>query len=177
MILKNSSDGSSAYEMSAGIFRLVCSNGLVVGSEDTTYKVRHSGSAVGDVIDVASRIIDNFDIVTEQIELMKSVQLTEPLQIAFANAALAARFDGDDKPLSARQVLRPRRQADVNADAWTVFNRVQENVLKGGLLGVTTNALGRTTRRRTREVRGIDQNTALNRALWTLGVEVAKLAA
>ncbi len=177
VILKNSHDGSSAYEMSAGIYRLVCSNGLCVGNDDMTFKVRHSGQAVGEVIDVASRIVDNFDLVTADIELMKSVKLNQPLQLALANAAIAARFDVEEKPVSAEQILRPRRQADVGNDAWTVFNRVQENTLKGGLFGVTTNAVGRRVHRRTREVTGIDQNTVLNRALWVLGVEVAKLAA
>lgn len=176
IILKNSHDGSSAYEMSAGIYRLVCSNGLVVGNDDTTFKIRHSGSALGDVIDVASRIVDNFDLVTADIELMKAAKLDKPLQLALATAAIAARFDTPEKPVDAEQVLRPRRTADLQNDAWTVMNRVQENIIKGGLYGVTTNANGFKVRRRTREVTGIDQNTALNRALWTLGVEVAKLA-
>lgn len=175
VLLKNSHDGSSAYEMSAGIFRLVCSNGLVVGREDTTHKIRHTGNAVGDVIDVACRIVDEFDVVSQDIELMKSRQLDKPLQLAFAEAALAARFDSVDKPLTAAQVLQPRRQADMPNDTWTVFNRIQENLIKGGLLGRSKNALGHVSIKRTREVKGIDQNTALNRALWTLGVEVAKL--
>ncbi len=176
IILKNSHDGSSAYEMSAGIFRLVCSNGLVVGNEDIIHKVRHSGQALGEVIDVASRIVDQFDLVDQDIDLMKSARLDTGLQLALANAAIAARFDTPEPPVTAEQVLRPRRQADVGTDAWTVFNRTQENIIKGRLFGTAKDAHGRTTHRRTREVKGIDQNTALNRALWTLGVEVAKLA-
>lgn len=176
IILKNSHDGTSAYEMGAGIFRLVCSNGLVVGNEDMTFKLRHSGDAVSDVIDVASRIVDNFDIVTADIDLMKSVKLEAPLMLAFAAAALDARFDTQQKPVTPEQILRPRRQADVANDVWTVMNRAQEHLVKGGLNGITKNAMGRNVYRRTRAVNGIDQNTALNRALWTLGVEMAKLA-
>ncbi len=176
ILLKNSHDGSSCYEMSAGIYRLVCANGLVVGNSDMNYKLRHGGNAVSEVIDVASRIIDTFALVTSDIDLMKSVQLSKPLQLAMATAAIAARFDSDEKPVSPDQVLRPRRQADLGNDAWTVMNRVQENIIKGGLRGTTTNASGIQVQRKTREVKGIDQNTALNRALWTLGVEVAKLA-
>lgn len=175
IILKNSHDGTSAYEMDAGIFRLVCSNGLVVGNADTQFKVRHSGNAVSDVIDVASRIVDNFDAVASDIDLMKSVKLDKTLQLTFAKAAIAARFDVEEPPVSEEQVLRVRRQADIGDDAWRVLNRIQENVIKGGLYGVTTNAVGRRVHRKTREVKGIDQNTALNRALWVLGVQVAKL--
>lgn len=176
VILINSHDGSSAYQLSAGIFRLVCSNGLVVGNEDISQKVYHKGNVQDNVIEGACRIVGDFDKVAAEIECMKSVQLSEPLQLAFAAAAIEARFDSDEKPVTAAQVLRPRRHADMAADAWTTFNRIQENVIKGGLHGASRDANGRMQRRRTREVKGIDQNSALNRALWKLGVEVAKLA-
>ena len=177
ILMINSHDGSSAYKLSAGIFRLVCSNGLVVGNEDIRTTVRHSGDVKGMVIDGAFRILDQFDTVTQEIELMKSAQLEKPLMLAFANAAIEARFDGEEKPITAEQVLRARRGADVGADTWTVFNRIQENVIKGGLYGTSKDAHGRTQRRRTREVKGIDQNDVLNRALWKLATEVAKIAA
>ena len=177
IIVTNSHDGSSAYQMGAGIFRLICSNGLAVGNEDCRTSVRHSGNVASEIIDCAFRIVDTFDIATREIELMKSAQLSPPLQLAFANAAIAARFDTDEAPVKPEQMLRARRSADTGSDAWSVFNRVQENAIKGGLHGQSKDANGRTQRRRTREVTGIDQNSALNRALWTLGVEVAKLAA
>jgi len=176
VILMNSHDGSSAYKLSAGMFRLVCSNGLTVGREDTVQKFRHSGNVIGDVIDGACRIIDDFDRVEEDVDLMKSISLPEPLQIAFANAAIEARFDGEDKPVRADQVLRQRRAADEGSDAWTVFNRIQENIIKGGLYGAKRDEYGRMQRRTTRAVKGIDQSDVLNRALWRLGVEVAKIA-
>lgn len=177
VLLINSHDGASAYKLSAGIFRLVCSNGLIVGNEDIRQTVRHSGDALGEVIEGACRIVGDFDQVTEEIELMKSAQLSQPLQLAFANAAIEARFDVQEKPVTPEQVLRPRRSADTGADAWTVFNRIQENVIKGGLYGASKDAHGRMQRRRTREVKGIDQNDTLNRALWRLATEVAKIAA
>ncbi len=162
--------------MDAGIFRLVCSNGLVVGNSDTQFKVRHSGQAVSDVIDVASRIIDNFDAVQSDIELMKSTQLDKTLQLTLAKAAIAARFGIEDEaPVNEEQILRVRRAGDIGDDAWRVMNRAQEAVIKGGLFGVTTNAVGRTVHRRTREVKGIDQNQSLNRAMWVIGVQMAKL--
>lgn len=177
VILVNSHDGSSAYQMNAGIFRLICSNGLAVGNEDIRQTVRHSGDVKGEIIDCAFRILDRFDTVTAEIDAMKSARLEQPLMLAFANAAIEARFEGDQKPVTAEQILRARRVADQPNDVWTVFNRVQENVIKGGLQGRTTDANGRTARRKTRGVNGIDQDATLNRALWRLAVEVAKIAA
>lgn len=177
VIMINSHDGSSAYKLSAGVFRLVCSNGLVVGKEDTRQTVRHSGRVLGEVIEGACRIVEDFDKVSADIDTMKSIRLEQPLMLAFAAAAIEARFDTEEKPVTPEQVLRVRRQADTGADLWTVFNRVQENVIKGGLRGTSKDAHGRTQRRTTREVKGIDQNDTLNRALWRLSMEVAKIAA
>ena len=177
VIVINAHDGSSAYKLNAGVYRLICSNGLIVGNEDTRQTVRHSGNVIHDVIEGATRLIETFDQVTYDIDTMKSVQLEKPLMLAYAEAALEARFNVDEKPLTAEQILRPRRMADTGSDVWTVFNRVQENVIKGGLHGTSKDANGRTLHRRTREVKGIDQSDTLNRALWKLGVELAKLAA
>ena len=177
VILINSHDGSSAYKLSAGIFRLVCSNGLVVGNEDIRQTVRHSGNVLGEVIEGACRIVGDFDQVAADIDTMKSITLEKPLMLAYAAAAIEARFDGEEKPVTPDQVLRARRSADTGADLWTVFNRVQENVIRGGLRGLSKDANGRTQRRRTREVKGIDQSDVLNRALWRLSMEVAKIAA
>jgi hypothetical protein len=177
VVMINSHDGSSAYKLSAGLFRLVCSNGLVVGREDVRQTVRHSGNVLHDVIEGATRIIDDFDRVTEDMETMKAVTLEKPLMLAFANAAIEARFDVEEKPVTAEQILRARRTGDMGADLWTVFNRVQENVVRGGITGFSKDAQGRTQRRKTREVKGIDQNDSLNRALWRLATEVAKIAA
>ncbi len=78
---------------------------------------------------------------------------------------------------TAKQILTPRRHDDNKSDLWATFNRVQENVIKGGLRGVTVKANGERQNRKTREVNGIDQNVRLNRALWTLAEKMAELKA
>ena len=55
-----------------------------------------------------------------------------------------------------------------DSDLFTVFNVIQENLIKGGIRGYRLNKYGYTTRTKTREVKAIDQNVKLNRALWTL---------
>ena len=83
-----------------------------------------------------------------------------------ARAALALKYDDPDRlaPVTEAQVLAPRRVDDDRRDLWSVFNRTQENLIKGGLTGRSAN--GR--RQSTRPVQGIDQNLRLNRALWLL---------
>ena len=110
----NSHDGTSSYQMLAGMFRFVCQNGLVCGNTVADVRVPHKG-------DVAA-------------------------------------------PVTESQILMPRRHDDDRRDLWSVFNRTQENLIKGGLAGRSAN--GR--RQSTRPVQGIDQNLRLNRALWLL---------
>jgi hypothetical protein len=178
VVLVNSHDGSSSFRLMAGVFRLVCSNGLIVGHTDNEIRIQHSGDAVGRVIEGACRVVEDFDRVSASIETMKAVSLSPDRQQAFARAALALRFDDPDNcGIQPAQLIRPRRAADTAPRLWETFNVVQENIIKGGLHGFKINAQGRRARTSTREVKGIDQNVALNRSLWVLAEEMAKLAA
>ncbi|PLC59970.1 hypothetical protein B9P82_27665, partial [Citrobacter sp. L55] len=78
------------------------------------------------------------------------------------------RFGEEHQPVTEAQVLSPRRWQDEQNDLWTVFNRLQENLQKGGLAGRT--AQGK--RSRTRAVKGIDGDLKLNRALWVMAEEL-----
>ena len=176
IILLNSHDGTSSYQMMGGCFRFVCANGLVLGDAALDQKVRHSGrqDVIGEVIEGAYEVLNHFQLIEEQRETMKSIQVGGDLQHAFAEAALAYRYDPADgpAPVTASQLLAPRRREDATNDLWSTFNRVQENTIKGGLRG--RNKQGRRTS--TRAVSGIDQDVKLNRALWVLAQHLRQAA-
>jgi hypothetical protein len=175
IILLNSHDGSSSYQMLAGMFRFVCQNGMVCGETVGEVRVPHKGDVVGQVIEGAFEVLDGFGAVAEQRDSMEALRLETGEQAAFARAALALKYDNDDRPapVTEAQLLTPRRFDDSGADLWRTFNRVQENMTKGGLEGRNRN--GRRTT--TRPVIGIDQNVKLNRALWVLADEMRRLRA
>ncbi|MCI0152111.1 DUF945 domain-containing protein, partial [Paraburkholderia sediminicola] len=162
----------SSYQMLAGMFRFVCQNGMVCGDTIGDIRVPHKGDVVGQVIEGAFKVLDSFEAATHQREGMAGLALTDGEQTAFARAALALRYD-DEKPapITEQQLLTPHRMEDRARDLWTTFNRVQENMINGGLRG--RNANGRATT--TRAVTGIDQNIRLNRALWVLADELCRL--
>ncbi|PMU22940.1 MULTISPECIES: DUF932 domain-containing protein [unclassified Pseudomonas] len=176
IILLNSHDGTSSYQMMGGCFRFVCANGLVLGEAAMDQKVRHSGrqDVIGEVIEGAYEVLDQFALIEDQRETMKQIQIRPELQHAFAEAALAYRYDPAEgpAPVTASQLLMPRRREDRTDDLWTTFNRVQENTIKGGLAGL--NKQGRRTS--TRAVSGIDQDVKLNRALWVLAQHIREAA-
>ncbi len=173
IILLNSHDGTSSYQMLAGTFRFVCHNGLICGNEIADFRVPHKGDVTGRVIEGAYTVLDSFENVSARIDGMKALTLNSGEQAAFARAALALRYDSDiaPAPVTETQLLAPRRLDDRANDLWTTFNRVQENTIKGGING--RNASGKRTT--TRAVNGVDSNIKLNRALWILADEMAKL--
>jgi hypothetical protein len=174
IVMVNSHDGTSSYQMVAGMFRKVCTNGLMV-SESTVGEIRipHSGKVQERVTEGAFEILDGLTRVIESRETMRAIQLTHDEQTAFGRAALLLKYDDPTKPapVTPDAVIRPRRMADTAPDLWTTFNRAQENLIRGGLQSRTAN--GRRTR--TRSVEGIDQSVSLNRALWALAEEMRNL--
>lgn len=170
IILLNSHDGTSSYQLLSGFFRFVCSNGLIAGDVQNDIRIRHSGNVVNDVIEGATRVLDNLEIANNRIHLFKSIDLQPAEQQLLASSALQLRWD-DNAPVSADKVLMPRRWDDKKSDLWTTFNRIQENLLKGGLSG--RGATGKRTT--TRAVGGVNENVKLNRALWSLADGMAQL--
>ena len=180
IILINSHDGASSYQMLAGLLRFVCCNGLVVGDVVDDIRIPHKGNIQGEVIEGAFRVLDEFEAVEEHTEAMKALQLQPAEEIAFATAALALRFGergvqetGGHRPapVTAEQLIEARRPEDLGHSLWTIFQRTQENVIRGGQPG--RSARGR--RLQTRPVGSIDRGVSLNRALWMLAEEMRKL--
>jgi hypothetical protein len=178
IILINSHDGASSYQLLSGIFRFICTNGLVVGDVSNDIRIKHKGDIRGEVIEGAFRVLDDFEIVDESTDAMKAIELKPEEERAFARAALTLRYGEQTEgqppaPITAEQLMQARRPEDAGNSVWANLQRVQEHVTRGGLRGRTVQ--GR--RMHTREVASIDRNVALNRALWVLADEMRKLKA
>ena len=121
IVLINSHDGTSAYHLSLGLYRVICTNGLVVksaGIEDI--RVRHSGreSLIQDVIEGSYRIIDEAPKALAQVEQWQHLQLSPPEQEILAEAALEIRDSALE--VQPRALLAPRRWEDGAADRKSV---------------------------------------------------------
>ncbi|CAB3810278.1 DUF932 domain-containing protein [Paraburkholderia fynbosensis] len=177
IILLNSHDGSSGFQLLGGVYRFVCQNGMVAGETVGEVRVPHRGNIVQNVINGAFDVLDGFDLIREQKDGMKALTLERDEQHAFARSALALRYEPTDveapAPVTDRQLLAPRRFEDRRDDLWTVFQRVQENLTKGGLHGRSRSGRSMSTR----PITGIDQNVKLNRALWMLAEAMRQMKA
>ena len=172
IILLNSHDGTSSYQMIAGRFRFVCQNGMVVGARFGDIRTHHKGDIAGNIIEGAYTILENFEAVDASVDGFKAIALNKEEQRIFADSALQLKYNEDEhSPIESTDLLRVRRREDVDNSIWGTFNRVQENLLNGGLHGKTAKGKNTTTR----TVVGIDNNVKLNRALWTLAEGMGKL--
>ena len=170
MIFTNSHDGTTAASFMLGVFSFVCSNGLVVGATYAKERVRHSGQSAADMIGRMQGMAKQTAPLFDQIDAWRRKQLT-PLQASeFARLAGMLRW-GDPHKFASSEVLRVRRSEDDAGDLWTVFNRVQENTVRGGLTGMSRSGRVATSR----PLSEITGSTVYNAKLWELAENFAAL--
>ena len=169
LILVNSHDGMSSYRLMAGLYRQVCTNGMVAGKNYNEIRVRHQGDIIGNVIEGTYQVIESSRRMLAVVEQMSDYSLSNERLLHFAEQAHALRFSGNDNLLvEPKSLLTPRRSEDKRRDLFSVLNVVQENLIKGGVLGYRQNERGRWQRARSRQIKAIDQNIKINRDLWNI---------
>jgi len=166
LLLTNSHDGSSSVILQLGFFRMVCSNGLVVGNNIVApVKVRHSGNDFDERLIVAiNHIVAQAEKITASIERLKSKVLTGAEVIAFQREALQKRL-GDVKIESFSLLVH--READKAQDLFTVMNVIQENLIRGGAR-VNIEQDGKTKIKAVRKINSLIGQTEINTMLWDL---------
>lgn len=170
LVLLNSHDAGCAYQIHAGIYRRICSNGLVVSEGGfETLRFRHSGLKTEEVVRASLSVIESVPLISQRINDFRMRVMTWGEQLNFAKAALQVRYE-DSAPVNPDAILRPRRVEDNSADLWTILNRVQEHLIRGGASDGRRDRNGRL--RTVRALRGIDSKVTLNKALWGLAEQV-----
>lgn len=139
VILFNSHDGTSSARLSLGLFRLVCSNGMVVGKSFAEYRVTHRHGSVEHFIDGANRILEQVPILTDRITRYQEHVMSDAAIEDFSTKALELRYDkpAEDAPLDdvyewrnrLAHITFTRRNEDASPNLWSVFNRIQENLI------------------------------------------------
>jgi hypothetical protein len=178
LILHNSHDATRAYRIDAGLYRLVCRNGLVVADADFAHvAIRHLDVAAEQFAAAAQAVAASVPHLLDAIARWQAVELTELAQHEFARRAAALRWmpaQPVTRLLGPASLLVPFRAGDDGRDLWTTFNVVQEQLLRGGdrYLGYTVQMGIR--RHTTRPVTGLTQGRKLNKALWALAEEFSR---
>jgi len=173
IVMINSHDGKSSYQLRAGIYRLVCANGLVVGNDMFYRSVRHQGDVISKVVESAVEIIEIMPKAIEISKEWKGITLNHEERKIYAESAALLKWDKGEIELNSESLLDRRRYADYGDDLWSTFNAVQENLIRGGVRYY--NSASRT-RRSTRGVNSVTENSRLNTSLWNLTARMASMA-
>jgi hypothetical protein len=159
ILLTNSHDGKAAFNFRVGIFRLVCSNGLVISDADfNNVSIRHTNYTFESLQTKINEVISKLPGLVQKINLFKSTTLTEAQMADFATKAAALR---NKQTVNIMDLLRADREQDNGNDLWVVFNRIQEKVISGGY------GYGRKNRK-ARSVKNFQQDIKLNEQLFEL---------
>jgi len=178
IILTNSHDGTQSFKFMMGLYRLVCSNGLVIADEEfASFKIRHMGYSFEDLQQLITNAVEELPKKVEVINTMKSVELTEKQQKDLAFKAFLLRQGIALESEQAKEVkiadevleniLETQRAEDAGNDLWVTFNRVQEAITQGGFQG----ALQGAKVRKVRKIKSFEKDLKLNQQLFDLALQ------
>ena len=169
ILLTNSHDGLSSFKFQIGLFRLVCSNGLVV--MDTSYgdfKLRHMGYTFEELQQKVSDAVGSFPGLVQKINEFQNIELSDWQVKKFAEKAALVRF-GDNVKVNIDELLKVDRVEDSGNSLWEVFNRVQEKLINGDC----SYTMGAKVRK-ARAIKNFSMDLKINEALWKLAEEYVK---
>ena len=175
IIMTNSHDGMQAFKFSVGIFRLVCSNGLVVADEQfSDFKIKHKGYTFGELRDVVNQAVADLPNKVQVLNDMKNRTLTQDeknklaLDSMLVRAGIepgsekATKFNYDDETIE--DILDPKRKEDEGDDLWRVFNVIQEKITQGEFHA----ALRGAKVRKVRKIKSFEKDLKVNKELFKL---------
>jgi len=175
IILTNSHDGLQAFKFSVGIFRLVCSNGLVVADEKfSDFKIRHKGYTFAELRDVVAQAVKDLPNKVEVLNKMRTKILTKDEKQKLALDAMliragitpdsdkAKKFEYDEETIE--DILEPKRNEDKGDDLWKVFNVIQEKITQGEFHA----ALKGAKVRKVRKIKSFEKDLQVNKELFKL---------
>ena len=170
LLLFNSHDRSKSFSISAGIYRFVCSNGLVIAeSVFETYKIKHLGERENDVANAVKNITAIKPKLMQKVQQLESIDLSELEKESFARSSIPLRFE-KHLQVEHKDLLVPHREEDRDNSLYTVMNVIQENLLRGNVSGVNKETGRHFT---SREITSISKDVEVNQGLWDIAERIA----
>lgn len=189
IVLKNAHDGTSTFQIMAGLYRFVCKNGMVVAdSTFETYKIRHTGFQDQNVIDAVFSVVKTTPKILDRVNQFKAIILNVDEQKAYAESALVVKygaeglkFQNEINKFNYGNLIAPTRTADTIVvkgygwnTLWNTFNILQEKLVeKGGRFGV--NLKGNSQSAKVRGIKSVSENIRINQGLWMLSEKMCEL--
>jgi len=173
ILLTNSHDAKNSFQFQAGLFRMICENGLVIADKQfEDYKIRHMGYDFETLQGIIKEMVSNLDLTVESMNKMKATELSEDQTLELAKLMLETRIKDTNNTFtdqSIKDVLIPQRKEDKGFGLWEVFNRVQENIIEGNF---EYNTIGGKSRQ-ARIIKNFKQDMKVNSKMFEQALEFA----
>ncbi|MCP4726124.1 MAG: DUF945 domain-containing protein [bacterium] len=161
--LENSHNGKCSFRFHCGFFVRICANGLHVSADMVKYRIIHYEDLTENLNQVMDDCLSLIEDKQQRIQDFKQITLDDTRQLKFAKEAAAIRWS-DTQPIMSEQLLTRLRSAYEDNSLWSVYNTVQENLVRGGLEGKCRTGRNHTTRK----IKSIDGDLRINKALWKM---------
>jgi len=183
ILLTNSHDGKNSFKFQAGLFRMICENGLVIADESfEDYSIRHMGYDFDALQSLIKDMVSNLDLTVESMNKMKKIELDEKQQIELAKRLLDIRLENtgntydEDQP---KMINWSQRKEDNGADLWSIFNRQQENIIEGNFKYFNEEKYGKYENvnmdfigRNARPIKNFKQDMDVNKKMFAAALEL-----
>lgn len=169
IILQNSHDGFNSFKFMMGCYRLICSNGLVVcDNEFSSFSIRHINYSFEELRGIVAKVIDTVPEIIGKMNTMNRTVLTsgQKREMAVETYKIRKGIAEEDKvsvdDATIAGLLTPSREEDKGDSLWSVFNVLQEKMIKGGFSAAGKN--GKV--RRQRPIISVKKDVDYNQRLW-----------
>jgi len=173
ILLTNSHDGKNAFTFTAGLFRMICENGLVIADKElNNIKMRHMGYTFEDLQVLINDIVKKLPLTVDAMNKMKEVELANEQVVQLAKDLLNIRVEGTDNTPSENsefEVITTQRKEDEGNGLWEVFNVVQENIINGNFHYRTKSGKDRQAR----IIKNFKQDMDMNKKMFSKALEYA----
>ncbi len=169
IVIHNSYDGSSPLKVFLGIYRFVCSNGMIVGDHmNEPLVLRHNNNSWEQLLYAFMESYqEKVNMQTQVIEAMKSYYMSYSDEVRFAEKAMTLREESKDV-LDPRELVLVRRKEDAGKNLWLTFNKVQESLIQGLFQKVYTNEEGKQYYAKASILGDVNRIIAINNSLGQL---------
>ena len=173
ILLTNSHDGKNAFTFTAGLFRMICENGLVISTNEfEKVAIRHMGYDFDELQKQVTEMTERLPLTVESMNKMIDTKMEENAILKFAKDMLAVRFPEDELrriTIDMDEFITPVRPEDKGDDLWSVFNVIQEKIIEGDF----DYTIG-TKHRKARQIKNFKQDMDLNSKMFDIALEYAQ---
>lgn len=165
-IITNSHDGRTKLQVGAGLYRLVCSNGLVVPMQElVSINQRHMNIQMDEVYQITEKFLEISPVIERSVNRMMEKEMSMDEKIDFTTKAIGVRWKNteDISTLTLESIVNPLRVDDFESTLWNTFNVVQEKLIRGGFV----KEQGRN-KRTVKPITSLNMDTMINQKLWEL---------